>query len=101
MVRICDGKALPRGDRNAVYMLRSFGGEAHEIWNVADPANPVLITRLAGLKDTHKNWWESNTGITFLLSRAPARPTRPSTPTHALPAPPPPDKSPHSPRPPT
>ena len=41
MVRICDGKALPKGDRNAVYMLRSFGSEAHEIWNVADPANPV------------------------------------------------------------
>jgi hypothetical protein len=40
MVRICDGKALPKGDRNAVYMLRTFGGEAHEIWNVADPANP-------------------------------------------------------------
>jgi hypothetical protein len=46
MVRICDGTALPKGDRNAVYMLRSFGGEAHEIWNVADPANPVLITAL-------------------------------------------------------
>jgi len=28
-----------KGDRNAVYMLRTFGGEAHEIWNVADPAN--------------------------------------------------------------
>ena len=42
MVRVCDGKALPKGDRNAVYMLRSFGSEAHEIWNVADPANPVL-----------------------------------------------------------
>ena len=50
MVRICDGKALPKGDRNAVYMLRTFGGEAHEIWNVADPANPVLITRIARIK---------------------------------------------------
>src|SRR3981081_1418329 len=46
MVRICDGKTLPKGDRNAVYMLRTFGSEAHEIWNVADPANPVLVTRL-------------------------------------------------------
>src|SRR3569832_387502 len=56
MVRICDGATLPKGDRSAVYMLRTFGGEAHEIWNVADPANPVLIIRLAGLKDTHKSW---------------------------------------------
>ena len=27
MVRICDGAALPEGDRAAVYMLRTFGGE--------------------------------------------------------------------------
>src|SRR6476659_9682791 len=71
MVRICDGKDLPKGDRSAVYMLRTFGGEAHEIWNVADPANPVMITRIGGLKDTHKNFWECDTGIAFLVSGAP------------------------------
>jgi hypothetical protein len=42
MVRICDGKDLPKGDRSAVYMLRTFGGEAHEIWNVQS-AKPVMI----------------------------------------------------------
>lgn len=57
-------------------MLRTFGGEAHEIWNVADPINPVLITRIAGLKDTHKNWWECDTGIAFLISGAPDWRTR-------------------------
>ena len=57
-------------------MLRSFGGEAHEIWNVADPANPVLITRIGGLKDTHKSWWECDTGIAFLVSGAPDWRTR-------------------------
>jgi hypothetical protein len=71
MVRVCDGSALPKGDKSAVYLLRTFGGEAHEIWNVADPANPKLITRLGGLKDTHKNWWECDTGIAFLVSGAP------------------------------
>ena len=76
MVRVCDGKTLPKGDRNAVYMLRTFGSEAHEIWNVADPANPVLITRLGGLKDTHKSWWECDTGIAFLVSGAPDWRTR-------------------------
>src|SRR6476469_5505833 len=35
MVRICDGKALPKGDRTAVYLLRPLGGEAPEIGNVA------------------------------------------------------------------
>src|SRR5271166_4961816 len=76
MVRVCDGKSLPKGDPSAVYMLRTFGSEAHEIWNVADPANPVLITRLAGLKDTHKSWWECDTGIAFLVSGAPDWRTR-------------------------
>ncbi|WP_186294111.1 LVIVD repeat-containing protein [Bradyrhizobium guangdongense] len=76
MVRVCDGRSLPKGDPNAVYMLRTFGGEAHEIWNVADPANPVLITRLSGLKDTHKNWWECDTGIAYLVSGAPDWRTR-------------------------
>ena len=76
MVRVCDGKTLPKGDPNAVYMLRTFGGDAHEIWNVADPANPVLVTRIDGLKDTHKNWWECDTGIAFLVSGAPDWRTR-------------------------
>ena len=71
MVRVCDGSALPKGDKSAVYMLRTFGSDAHEIWNVADPANPVLITRIAGLVDTHKNWWECSTGIAFLVSGNP------------------------------
>ena len=71
MVRVCDGASLPKGDKNAVYMLRTFGSEAHEIWNVADPANPKLVTRLAGLKDTHKSWWECDTGIAYLVSGAP------------------------------
>ena len=57
-------------------MLRTFGGEAHEIWNVADPANPVMIARIAGLKDTHKNFWECDTGIAFLVSGAPDWRTR-------------------------
>ena len=57
--------------RAAVYMLRTFGGEAHEIWDVTDPANPALLTRLDGLKDTHKNWWECDTGIAYLVSGAP------------------------------
>jgi hypothetical protein len=76
MVRVCDGKGLSKGDPAAVYMLRTFGSEAHEIWNVADPANPVLVSRIGGLKDTHKNWWECDTGIAFLVSGAPDWRTR-------------------------
>jgi hypothetical protein len=71
MARVCDGSALPKGDKNAVYLLRAVGQAAHEIWNVADPANPVLVTRLAGLEDTHKSWWECETGIAYLVSGVP------------------------------
>jgi len=69
MVRVCDGAELPKGDKGKVYLLRSSGGLAHEIWNVADPTKPALLTRVvSGLKDTHKSWWECDTGIAFLVS---------------------------------
>src|SRR5271154_4863315 len=58
MVRVCDGKTLPKGDPNAVYLLRPFGNSAQEVWNTADPAHPVLVKRIAeNLKGTHKSWW--------------------------------------------
>ena len=69
MVRICDGKTLPKGDPSKTYMLRVFGGLAHEIWDVTDPAKPALVTKVVeGLKDTHKSWWECDTGIAYLVS---------------------------------
>jgi hypothetical protein len=68
MVRVCDGKALPKGDASAVYMLRTFGNSAHEVWNTADPASPKLVTRIDGIKGTHKNFWECETGVAFLVS---------------------------------
>jgi hypothetical protein len=71
MVRVCDGATLPKGDKQAVYMLRVFGGQAHEIWDTRDPANPKLVTRLGGLRDTHKSWWECDTGIAYLVSGVP------------------------------
>jgi hypothetical protein len=72
MVRVCDGKTLPKGERDAVYLLRPFGNSAHEIWNTADPAHPKLVTRVVeGLKGTHKSWWECDTGIAYLVSGVP------------------------------
>ena len=71
MVRVCDGKTLPKADPKKVYMLRTFGNATHEIWDTSDPAKPTLITRLAGIKGTHKNWWECDTGIAYLVSGVP------------------------------
>jgi len=71
MVRVCDGKTLPKGDPGETYLLRVFGGRGHEIWDVTDPAKPSRLTRIVeGLKDTHKSWWECDTGIAYLVSGA-------------------------------
>ena len=68
MVRVCDGASLPKGDKSKVYLLRTYGNAAHEIWDVADPAKPTLVTTVVKVKGTHKNWWECDTGIAYLVS---------------------------------
>jgi hypothetical protein len=69
MVRVCDGAKLPKGDRSKVYMLRTGGTSSQQIWDVTTPERPVLVTTvISGLKDTHKNWWECDTGIAYLIS---------------------------------
>ena len=32
---------LPRADKSKVYLLRTFGNTAHEIWDVTNPATPA------------------------------------------------------------
>jgi hypothetical protein len=72
MTRVCDGKTLPKGDPNKTYLLRVFGGKRHQIYDVTDPAKPVLVWQREGvLNDTHKSWWECDTGIAFLVSGVP------------------------------
>src|SRR5437868_11862838 len=77
MVRVCDGRDLPRANKSKVFLLRSFGTSAHEIWDVTDPAKPSRLTVVvSGLRDTHKSWWECDTGIAFLVSGLPDWRTR-------------------------
>ena len=72
MVRICSGAELPKADKSKFYMLRVFGNQAHEIWDVTEPAKPALLTTVVrGLKGTHKNYWECDTGIAYLVSGHP------------------------------
>jgi hypothetical protein len=69
MVRVCDGAKLPKADRSKVYLLRTGGTSSQQIWDVTTPERPTLVTTvLSGLKDTHKNWWECDTGIAYLIS---------------------------------
>jgi hypothetical protein len=76
MVRVCSGRELPHGEAPKFYLLRPFGNSAHEIWDVTDPARPALLTRIGPVAGTHKNWWECDTGIAYLVSGVPGWRTR-------------------------
>jgi hypothetical protein len=72
MTRVCDGSELPRANKNKVYLLRSRGTTSHEMWDVSDPAKPSRLNVIeSGLRDTHKSWWECDSGIALLVSGAP------------------------------
>jgi len=77
MVRVCPGPyqtsdgthGLPNATPGHFYMLRVFGSQAHEIWDTTDPSKPVFVTTIvSGLDATHKNWWECDTGIAYLVA---------------------------------
>ena len=61
MVRVCDVAG-------GTYLLRDAAKKTRvELWNVTDPASPKFVSTVVdGLKDTHKNWWECDTGVAYL-----------------------------------
>lgn len=77
MTRVCNGGDLPKGDPDKVYLLRTVNGETpeltgHQIWDVTKPRKPKLLTTVvSGLVETHKNFWECDTGIAYLVSGVP------------------------------
>jgi hypothetical protein len=69
MARVCEGASLPKGEAGKFYLLRTRGNLAHEMWDVTDPGKPALMnTIVSGLDQTHKNWWECDSGIAYLVS---------------------------------
>jgi hypothetical protein len=73
MVRVCGGDVLPHGVRGKWYLLRPLGSKAQEIYDVTDPSHPHHLTTIVDQLDhTHKNWWECDTGIAYLVANAPA-----------------------------
>jgi hypothetical protein len=66
MARVCDRQGK-------TYLLRTFGNNVpnagHEVWDVSDPAKPQKAsTVVTALTSTHKNFWECDTGIAYLIS---------------------------------
>jgi hypothetical protein len=77
MVRVCGGSTLPNAAANGIasrwFLLRAFGNagpnESHQIWDVTDPGQPKFVTTvISGLSNTHKSWWECDTGIAYLVA---------------------------------
>jgi hypothetical protein len=77
MVRVCNGRDLPKGDPAKVYLLRTYGNSAHEVWDVTVPGRPERVSVVVDkLKGTHKNWWECESGTAYLVSGLPDWRTR-------------------------
>ncbi len=76
MTRVCSGRQLGKGDPDKFYLLRAFGREGHETWDVTDPVHPKVLARILGMSDTHKNYWECEGGIAYLVSTPPGWRTR-------------------------
>ena len=58
--------------RTSIFLLRSYGNSAHELYDVTDPSKPTRIAVIGGnYRDTHKSWWECDTGIAYLVSGVP------------------------------
>jgi hypothetical protein len=76
MVRVCPGGGTI-GNAGKYYMLRSRASQAHEVWDVSDPANPSLLATIRApdgvrdLQSTHKNDWDCSTGIAYLVGGDP------------------------------
>ena len=71
MAKLCDGNDLPQGIKGHTYLLRENGAVSHEVWDVVDPANPVLVsTPVTGVDVTHRNWWDCKTGIAYIVAGA-------------------------------
>jgi hypothetical protein len=71
MVRTCSGDDLPGGAAGHTYLLRA-GASYHQVFDVTDPTDPQSLGIVSeGLTDTHKSWWECETGIAYLVSGVP------------------------------
>jgi len=89
MVHVCGGDMLPSTSAEEKarkhgrwYLLRSHGNssglatpiESHEIYDVTDPRSPQFLVTVAGvLSNTHKSYWECDTGIAYLVANDPTQ----------------------------
>ena len=82
-VQVCDGSALPNGDPDKTYLIRTNGRVSYELLDATDPAAPELLLTIAetgysarpesnrGTRETHKMQWDCETGIAYLNGTPP------------------------------
>ena len=82
-VQVCDGAALPNGDPEKTYLIRTNGRVSYELFDATDPEMPVFLLTIAetgystrpesnrGTRETHKMQWECETGIAYLNGTPP------------------------------
>ena len=73
MVRVCDGKSCRKGDKSSgLPAAHRSATRRTRSGTSTDPASPSSSPcRRAACSGTHKNWWECDTGIAYLVSGAP------------------------------
>lgn len=76
-LQVCDGSALPGGDADKVYLVRTNGNLGYELLDVTDPAEASVIRTIAetgessrarsnrGTRETHKIQWDCESGIGY------------------------------------
>lgn len=68
MTRVCGGGELPKADPSKFYLLRTYGDSGQEVYDVTKPGEPRRVWKLDGVRSTHKNYWECDTGIAYLVN---------------------------------
>ena len=64
------------GAAGRVYLMRNVQGSAasgYEVWDVTNVSNPFMVGAMRGLSNTHKHYWECQTGIAYLPGSVPVK----------------------------
>ena len=69
MVRACSEAELTHDPTRIKQFLLRATASSHEVYDVTNPSKPTLVkTVVANLPNTHKSWWQCDTGIAYLVS---------------------------------
>jgi hypothetical protein len=72
-IQLCDGAALPNGDPDKVYLIRTSDGLGVELMDATNPEDPIYLSDVyetgftdRGQRQTHKIQWDCESGIAYL-----------------------------------